>query len=179
MSHKTEIVFFNASQLTEPRLLEDTKHFLINFGLPSNCAPFIGFENFNNPAIPTPNQVFNIDIKELDEYLMIGGNGAGDPICIDLNLNNEIVYLNHDNSFERVFMNSSISQFSECQLLYKKFIESLNPQFIDKKLLRRKFTDSEFANVKKKFEETDWKCMSENAWWASELDYLLWERDNE
>lgn len=43
------------------------------------------FDNCNEPTMPTPSQVFNIDLDELNDYLMIGGNGSGNPICIDLN----------------------------------------------------------------------------------------------
>ncbi|OQP50196.1 hypothetical protein A4D02_27595 [Niastella koreensis] len=72
--------------------------------MPESCAPGLSFDHYEQLAIPAPNEVFNIYIDELKDYLMIGSNGSADPICIDLNNNNEIVYLNHDNYFERIYM---------------------------------------------------------------------------
>jgi len=170
---------YNISQLNNPRLLKSTIDFLVICGLPDNCAPMIGFDECKRDAIPTPNEVFKIDFDGLDEYLMIGGNGSGDPICIDLNLNNEIVYLNHDNYFERVFMNSSVHQLAECIIFYRNFYFSLDPKFENNVFHKRKFSDAEFQYLKRRYVEMDNKCLDEGRFWRESLDYLLWERDNE
>src|SRR4051812_15556946 len=91
-------------QLDSPKILKETKEYLIQCGLPRGSAPALSFDFWEAEIIPTPNQILGIDFEGLEEYLMIGSNGSGDPICIDLNLMNQIVYLNHDNYFERVFM---------------------------------------------------------------------------
>ncbi|WP_416437703.1 hypothetical protein [Phnomibacter sp. MR] len=174
-----ELYTYKPSQLENPRLLQTTIDFLVNCGLPDSCAPGLSFDECNGTAIPTPNQVFNIDIDELNDYLMIGSNGSGDPVCIDLNNKNEIVYLNHDNDFERVYMNASVKQLTECIIRYKDFHASLNPRFENNTFFRRKFTDEEFSKVCNDFKSIDDKCLVENNCWKAELDYLLWERDNE
>ena len=48
-------------------------------------------------------EVLSIDFDGLNNYLMFGSNGCGDPVCIDLSGQGEIVYLNHDNYFERIY----------------------------------------------------------------------------
>lgn len=170
---------YTPSQLGNSRLLETTIDFLITCGLPDSCAPGLSFDQCKNSTIPTPNQVFNIDIDELNDYLMIGSNGSGDPVCIDLNNNNEIVYLNHDNYFERVYMNGSVQQLTECIIRYKDFHASLDPRFENNTFIKRKFTDEEFSKVCNDFKVIDDKCLLDNNCWKAELDYLLWERDNE
>jgi hypothetical protein len=170
---------YKPSQLDNPRLSKATIDFLVNCGLPDSCTPGLSFDNCNEPTVPTPNQLFNIDLDELNDYLIIGGNGSGDPICIDLNNENEIVYLNHDNDFERIYMNSSVHQLTECIIRYREFHASLDPRFENNTFIKRKFSDEEFSKVYDDFKQIDDKSSLDNNCWKAELDYLLWERDNE
>lgn len=172
---------YKPSQLDNLPLSKATINFLVNCGLPDSCAPGLSFDNCNASTIPTPNQIFDIDIdiEELNDFLMIGSNGSGDPICIDLKNENEIVYLNHDNGFERIHMNSSIHQFTECVIRYREFHDSLDPRFENNIFLKRKFLDEEFSRVCNDFMKIDDKSLWNNSCWKAELDLLLWERDNE
>lgn len=174
-----ELCIYKLSQLDNPRLLKSTIDFLVSCGLPERCAPGLSFEDYDPKTIPTPNQVFNIDVIELNDYLMIGSNGCGDPVCIDLNNDNEIICLNHDNAFERIFMNTSVQQLTECIIMYKDFHASLDPRFENKTFFKRKFSNEEFFKVCESFKASDDKCLLDSNFWKAELDYLLWERDNE
>jgi len=109
---------------------------------------------------------------------MFGSNGSGDPICIDTSQRNEIVYLNHDNYFERIFINKSVLQFAICLIKYQDFFASLiNPSPDD--FSKRKFADEEFSNLRREFIDIDRMCLADNSFWSAELEGLLWERDNE
>jgi hypothetical protein len=174
-----EVYTYKPSQLDNTRLLKTTIYFLINCGLPDSCAPGLSFDECTGITIPTPNQVFNIEIDELNDYLMIGSNGSGDPVCIDLNNDNEIVYLNHDNYFEKVYMNASVHQLTECIIRYSGFYASLDPRFENNTFIKRKFSDEEFIRVCEDFKTIDGKCLLDNNCWKAELDYLLWERENQ
>jgi hypothetical protein len=174
-----KLCIYNTSQLYNPRLLKSTSDFLIQCGMPESCAPGLSFNHYEQADIPTPNEVFNIYIDELKDYLMIGSNGSGDPICIDLGNNNEIVYLNHDNYFERIYMNGSLHQLTECIIRYRDFYTSLDPKIENNIFIKRKFSDEEFSKVCDEFNAIDDKCLKDNNCWKAELDYLVWERDNE
>lgn len=176
---KEPVNTYNLSQLENVRLVKETTDFLINCGLPNSCAPFLSFEKHNEKQIPTPNEVFNIDFDLLNDFLMVGSNGSGDPVCIDLNNDNNIVYLNHDNFFESVFINSSVYQLAVCIIKYEKFHTSLNPRIEGQSFTKRRFSDEEFNKVCIEFKEIDPGSLSGDNFWKSELDYLLWERDNE
>jgi len=173
------IYTYKPSQLNNPRLSKETIDFLVKCGLPNSCAPGLSFDKCEKATVPTPNQIFNIDFDELNDYLMIGSNGCGDPVCIDLNNDNEIVYLNHDNYFERIFMNSSVQQLTECIIKYRDFHASLDPRIENNNFIKRKFSDEEFDKVCTDFQRIDDKSLLDNNCWKAELDYLLWERDNE
>jgi hypothetical protein len=143
------------------------------------CSTGTIFDSWDGEALSTPNQVLGIVFEELKDYLMIGSNSSGDPICIDLEINNEVVYLNHDNYFERIFMNSSISQLLQSIIKYESFWASLNPRFENNVFFKRKFSDEEFNQLKQDFLMIDNRCLDDNSCWLEELQVLLWERDNE
>lgn len=170
---------YRPSQLSNARLLKDTIDFLVECGLPDSCAPFLTFEDWDGEPIKTPNQVLDIEFEGLDNYLWIGSNGSGDPICIDLENKNEIVYLNHDNEFERIFINSSVHQLAESLIRYGEFYSSLNTEFENNVFSSRKFSDEEFGELKDDFIEIDATSLAEGNFWNESLEGLLWERDNE
>lgn len=143
---------YKPSQLDNPRLSKATIDFLVNCGLPVSCAPGLSFGNCNEPTVPTPNQFFNIDLDELND---------------------------HDNNFERIYINSSVHQLTECIIRYREFYASLDPRFENNTFIRGKFSDEEFSNVYDDFKQIDDKSLLDNNCWKAELDYLLWERDNE
>ena len=62
--------------------------------------------------------------SDFNNYIVIGFNGYGDNIVIDLKDKCSIKYLNHDNNFIEVFINSSIVQFANALILYKDFIDA-------------------------------------------------------
>jgi len=168
MDQDTKLSSYKPFQLSNSRLLKSTIDFLVDCGLPDSCAPCLSFDECYFMEIPTPNQVFDIDIAELNDYLWIGSNGSGDPVCIDLLNNNEIVYLNHDNDFERVFMNSNVITLSKCLMVYSNFIEKINATNVSN-WLDRNYSDEVVEQLKQELSEVDPRCIEENTMWSMEL----------
>ncbi len=173
-----QLYIYSPSHVDKAKIDNETFLFLTTCGLPSDAAPFLSFGEIREDKLWTPNQVFKINVEGLDDYLMFGGNGSGDPVCIDTTEHNQIVYLNHDNNFERIFINDSILQFAVCLTKYHDFNLSLIDKASDD-FMRRKFSDTEFVQLKSDFKNIDSSSLSDNSFWAVELDGLLWERDND
>lgn len=172
------LLTYSLAQVDRSKIDSNTFSFLTSYGLPLQAAPFLSFDLIKENKLLTPNQIFGIDFEGLDEYLMFGANVSGDPICIDTAHESEIVYLNHDNYFERIFINKTISQFGRCLIEYQIFFSSLiNPSSDD--FSRRKFSDEEFSSLRMEFLKIDNSCMADESFWSTELGGLLWERDNE
>ena len=169
---------YSPASVDETKVNKETFTFLTRYGLPADAAPFLSFSEMQEDKLLSPDLVFNIDFDGLDNYLMFGSNSCGDPICIDTRAQGQIVYLNHDNYFERIYINNSIFQFAECLITYRDFITTLIEPATDN-LSRRKFSDDEFDRLTERFSQTDNSCMTENFFWPAELAGLLWERDNE
>lgn len=157
---------------------QDTFIFLTTIGLPVDAAPFLNFSEIKENKLQTPKQIFGIELEGLDHYLVFGSTGSGDPICIDTMKQDEIVYLNHDNYFERIFINTTIYQFALCFTFYPYFTLSINNISKGQHSMKR-LSDEEFYELKKNFLKIDKSSLNNNSFWASILEGLLWERDKE
>lgn len=165
-------------QIDELNINKNTLTFLTTWGLPSSAAPFLSFSELSEYEILPVNTFFNLDWPELDSFLVIGTNDSRDPICIDKNVEEEIVYINHDNDFERIYINQDIYKFAGSLIRYHQFISLL----IDDSSLnyeRKKFTNESFEELKSDFLKIDSTSLDEDTFWSSELNALLWERDHE
>jgi hypothetical protein len=169
---------YSPTQIDNTKVDNTTYSFFTSFGLPSEAAPFLSFDLIQKDELRSPNEIFRIDFEGLGGYLMFGANGSGDPICIDIVQRNEIVYLNHDNYFARIFINKTISQFALCLIKYQDFFASLNNPLPDNFSIR-KFADEEFSALRQEFLKIDNSSLDTESFWSTELDGLLWERDNE
>jgi hypothetical protein len=173
-----QLYTYSPSHVDKAKVDYEAFLFLTTCGLPSDAAPFLSFGELQEDKLRTPNEIFKIDFDGLDDYLMFGCNGSGDPVCIDTTEQNQIIYLNHDKLFERILINRSILQFAVCLTKYRDFILSLVNKTSDD-FTRRKFTTAEFEQLKSDFKNIDSHSLTDNSFWGSELDSLLWERDNE
>jgi hypothetical protein len=173
---KEKMCKYSLTQLSNPRLLNTTIAFLVECGMPATCAPMLCFDNWGKKTIPSLKNSFYRDFDWFDDYIHIGDNNSGDPICIDLN-NNTIVYLNHDNNFEISFINSSVEKLSECIIAYTNFFEQINTSN-NSDSLNTKLEEKDFEKLKQQLLDIDKQCLKEGAMWKGELDYLLWEREN-
>jgi hypothetical protein len=107
------LIYFPESSLLDVRLPAEARAFLIEAGLPDQAAPFLDFAPPKNGTLQRVSVVWH-QPAEFGRYRIIGGNGSGDPVCLDEDVSGQIVYLNHDNGFKRVLMASSIVALAEC-----------------------------------------------------------------
>ncbi len=168
---------YSIASIDKKNLTNDTIEFLTICGLPLSAAPFLSFEEIQEDKLMTPTQVFKIKFEGLENYLVFGYNGSGDTVCIDTKDNDAIVYLNHDNYFERVYINKSILQFALCLTKYKDFMTSI-VDISSTGMERRKFNNSEYIQLKNELATIDNSCLNDKTFWKIELGCLLEERDN-
>ena len=82
-------------------------------GLPEDATPYLSF--FSSLQRFTDIDPYLGD--EFSDFIALGHNGSGDHICLDLR-DGRIVYHNHDNGMQEVFINSSIEKFAEALCLF-------------------------------------------------------------
>ncbi|MES2285822.1 MAG: SUKH-4 family immunity protein [Bacteroidota bacterium] len=151
--------------------------FLFLTGIPSEFQD-LNFDYLKEGKLKTVNQKLKLDNSDFDKYLSIGFNGSGDPISIDLDTQ-ELIYLNHDNNFEVVFINSDLKKFAVSVLRIKDFVEKL------KKLNPNSFFETEFSDEELNQLIQDLKRIDPNIFeskdshWKHLIENYKWERDEE
>ena len=94
--------------------------------LPGSAAPCLSFDRAEKPVALW--QVFGLkwtpeDRERLAPVLVIGSDGAGNPICVEAG---KVVLFDHEDRFvTRQFVNSSVNCLAECLLA---FIGEKNPE---------------------------------------------------
>jgi hypothetical protein len=112
------LIVFPKSSLSDVRVPSDVRAFLVEVGLPVQAAPFLDFCPPKCGTLERASVVWH-QPSAFDHYRIIGGNGSGDPVCLDEEAPGQVVYLNHDNYFQRVLMASSIFALAECLVEFR------------------------------------------------------------
>ena len=109
-------VLFPVERIATLKISDVDRRLLAECGLPADASPFLSFGL-------SPDRVL-MPFDEFSDSVAIGHNGCGDTVCIDQSAEGAVVYYNHDNHMQRVFMNSSLVQFAECLCLFAQFMRT-------------------------------------------------------
>ncbi|MFC7677831.1 SUKH-4 family immunity protein [Paenibacillus sp. GCM10028914] len=150
-------------------LSQESKYFLIKAGLPESASPFLTFESSLNGGGVKLTEKYDDANPLYSKYIYVGFTGNGHPICID-ELNDEVIYIDYDNENEEVFINSSITQFTESLLVYVDFIEKIKAENGRRAFLERKATNASIEWVANRLEEIDADSLTQGAFWKEELN---------
>lgn len=91
--------------------------------LPSEASPFLTFGDANGrkyifDIFGAPEQWNTAERERLSDYIVIGADGSGNPIC-QRESDKAIVLVDHDDGFRTVeFVNSSVQQLQQSLLAY-------------------------------------------------------------
>ena len=173
-----ELSKFDADLLSKKGANDDTSQFLSIVGLPKSAAPFLTFgHNEETLSLETIKQVY--ETEELDHkfLLIIGSGSAGDPLCIDLVDNCQVVVLNHEQEFESTFVNSSVNELFLVLTAYKEFVKEVLSVNGEDAFLDSNFTDAQFEKLSCRLKSIDEKAVSEGNFWFYELENLLANRE--
>jgi hypothetical protein len=172
-----DIILVPEDQVKKFPFLPITKEYLARIGIPD------GFEEIScddlKTELKTVNELWDLQDSYYDRYVTIGSNGSGDPVAINASSNDSIVYLNHDNDFIEVFINTDIGKFVESVIRLKEFSQIKRP-LRDDSFWISEFTDKEFEDLKADLANIDSKIFEEEeSHWKYTIEYYLWEREEE
>lgn len=158
------LIAFPQHALSDVQLPSDARAFLIEAGLPVDAAPCL---NFESPASGTLTRVSVVwhQPPTFDRYRIIGSNGSGDPICIDDEVSGQVVYLNHDNCFQRVLMASSVIALAECLVQFRDFIAEVGG-------VLDPIAPERFEPLIERLRTIDPSVCGEDGYWQQECRYL-------
>jgi hypothetical protein len=95
-----QLITSPAARLANTRLPESARQFLNEAGLPKSCAPCLNFDEVGKGLpriweIYSPTEWSADEKRPLEHYWMIGGDGAGSPICLD-ERDGKVVLVDHE-----------------------------------------------------------------------------------
>lgn len=115
------LIAFPESSLSDVCVPAEVRVFLTEVGLPDQAAPFLDSGPPKSGTLERASAVWH-QPSAFDRYRIIGGNGSGDPVCLDEETGGQVVYLNHDNRFQRELMASSVFTLAECLLEFRDVV---------------------------------------------------------
>jgi hypothetical protein len=149
---------------------EDTIQFLTTTGLPDSAAPCMSFDR---KELKTIKQIYSTD-NSYDNFLIdIGSDGAGDPMCIDVQDNCKIVALDHEDNFASRFVNTSVRDLFDFLTIYKGFGDKLRQLRGDDAFLDSNFSDEELNELLRQLKLVDNKALANaDTFWSREIQDL-------
>jgi hypothetical protein len=147
---------------------------LATVGLPTWAAPSLDFGENSERHLPTVGEFFGgaPGVPVGERYHVIGTNGSGDPVAIDLAANGAIVYLNHDKRYERVFINSSVRQLATSLAAFAKMIAAAQQANGSRAYIDRNVPPALVESLHDEISSADAAALERGTMWASELDWV-------
>jgi hypothetical protein len=165
---KKELNKFTRDDFKDLKVKETTIDFLVTIGLPDSAAPFLSFDR---KELKTIKEIYSTDGTGDNFLVNIGSDGAGDPICIDIQNNCEIVALDHEHNFSPRFVNTSVQELFAFLTIYKDFGDKLRQLRGDDAFIDSNFTDDELNELLGQFNEVDKKALTNgDTFWSREID---------
>ena len=103
-------VGFDREAVDALSLPRDDAAILSDVGLPNSASPWLTFE------LDPKRRLKPID--GFPHMVAIGSNAYGDYVCLDLDTDGAVVYINHDDRNARVLINSSVASLAQSLCLY-------------------------------------------------------------
>ncbi|MBW3540219.1 MAG: SUKH-4 family immunity protein [Planctomycetes bacterium] len=162
---------FPPAATADLNISSESKAFLNDAGLPESAAPFLEFPALEAGPLPTAAEQWGLS-AEFERYREIGFDGSGDPICIDESADGAVVCLNHDNNFQRGFMNSSVPQLAECLLAYRQLIRETQKRNGDEAFFNGDIPDDLKQWFHDELARIDKAALGDDCFWAHEWTNL-------
>ena len=155
------LISFPENCLSDVRIPSNARALLVEAGLPTDAAPLLCFGPPASGTLERASKVWH-QPSSFDRYRILGGNGSGDPVCLDEDAEGQIVYLNHDSNFERVLMASSILTLAECLVQFRNVIADAGG---DTELI----SQEQFESLLGRFRAIDPTASEEGGFWQQEF----------
>ena len=161
-------------------LNSQTKLFLKRAGLPRDAAPFLSFEldEANELALGWLRTKYPHLSTSFEKYVHLGVDGGGNPLVIDAEKEDTILWLDHEDLFKAYYINKNIKHFGFCLLVYRDFVLEVNKDLNDDQFFDEAFTDGQFNKLKSALLAMDDSVLKASGFWAEQLDVLLTNRED-
>ena len=133
--------------------------------LPESAAPFLSFKAH---SVKSLRKVF-LDDSLSDQLLVIGSDGAGNPICIKARDDTKVILLEHENRFEPKHMNNGIDELIKFIAIYSQHVEKIQAAINADAWLDGAYDISYVHELEKRMRQTSESALIENSFWYEAL----------
>ena len=165
------LVPFPKAAIERVALSKEDRAFLTAAGLPESAAPFLSFESPQSDELPSVARTWGL-AADFERYLLIGTDGSGNPIALDEAKGGEVVVLDHENSFSRTLMNTSVRQLAESLLAFRRLVEETQAEFGPDAFLDGKTAATGRDQLRQALTTIDPPAMQPGCFWPEQLDML-------
>jgi len=169
-------VKFSADSLSNFGFQESTLAVLSSVGLPFQAAPFLSF-NQTLAEFQSLDTYFQLGDSTWKRFVIIGADGAGNPIVLDTGTQDQVLLLDHDNDFVALPINQSLFSLLGCLAVYSQFVAGLVTSRGSGAYLKSNFTDAQFASLREDLRTVDNHTVELRGFWYDELAGLLANRE--
>jgi len=151
----------------------------LEVGLPNDAAPYISFVNDSDSlyeGIAKLEDIYDLDL-EPGKYVVIGADGSGSPIAINVQNNDAIEWLDHEDCFASIYCNKSLECLLIFLIIYRDFVSDVIKNNGEDAFLNARFTDEQYDAMKQRMFMIDPVAVQEKGFWKDELTMLLANRD--
>ncbi len=173
---------FYADELQGLGLKSQTVDFLKVAGLPGFAEPFLSFVQNDDDQLNRMRRlrdVYEFLGEEFEKYVLIGWDGVGDPIVVNIEENDAIESLDHESGFSSYYFNSSISTMAECLLVQRNFVDLVDRENGPESYSNSNFTDAQFETLKTGILAVDPDALQDDGFWKVSLEVELTLRDGD
>ena len=144
----------------------EDRRLLTEVGLPDSAAPFLEFSS----GLGLLGHLRKADAAPTgtSQYVEIGTNGSGDPICLAGDTGS-VAYLNHDQGYEAVLVNSSVGRLAECLLAFRALVRASLRENGREAYLDGDFSIAALDLARSVVGSVDPVCLRPGSMWHSEL----------
>lgn len=165
------LIKYTANRVNSLLISEEAKEFMIIAGLPESAAPFLNFETEEKGGIKKVTEKYNLNEK-YSKYIYLGFTETGNPLCL-VEESGEVVYLDHENKYNEIFINSSIPLLAESLLEYSEFIKKIKQINGRRAFLDRNAPNDIIEWFKQRLYEIDPIALNDTCFWKEELDNYI------
>ena len=150
---------------------QESRAFLLTAGLPRIAPPFLTFDPPKPRPLPTVAELYPPPDDALNRYWSLGSDGEGNPICLE-DGTGQVVLLEHDNHFARVFVNRSVPAFAKSLLVHQRFCTQVMERYGSMAFLNGDYSAESVQRLKEQFAEIDAGAVEPGCFWEQEIQTL-------
>lgn len=165
---RADLITFRRSDLERLGVSGQQVDFLCEIGLPKDAPMYLSFESELKSLAKV------IDSREAAHFnlIVIGYDGAGDLICLDVTSDSVYSFLHDDEDLEPVFLNSGVTELFKFLSVIEQFINDLTDTRGENALIDYLFSEEELQGLFTKLRFIDPVALEPDTFWMEEFDAM-------